>query len=95
MTVETFLEEKPTLSEFESCIAQYEHFHNHVTSLPDSYVIGAVLYDTTPLKEAIKTEAETWKKTYGRALANQVIFIFFPSIFSFLFINFDSDLKTY
>lgn len=73
MTVETFLEEKPTLSEFDSCIAQYEHFHNHVASLPDSYVIGAVLYDTTPLKEAIKTEAGTWKKTYGRALANQVI----------------------
>ena len=81
MTVNSFLEEKPALSEFDSCIAQYNHLHNHVESLPDSYVIGAVLYDTTPLKEAIKTEAQNWKKTYGRALANQVCsLLFFYSV---------------
>jgi len=43
-----------------------------VEGLPENYTIGAVLYYTTPLKEAIFTETQTWKQTYGKALANRV-----------------------
>ena len=72
MTVNAFLEDKPSLSEFDSSISHYNRLHSLVESLPESYTIGAVLYQTAPLKEAIITEAQTWKQTYGKALADRV-----------------------
>ena len=70
--MDKFLEEKPSLSEFDSCISHYNQLHSMVEGLPESYTIGAVLYDTTPLKAAIFTETQTWKQTYGKALAHRV-----------------------
>lgn len=72
MKVNEFLETKPLLSEFDTNILYYDNLNSKVNDLPASYIIGPVIYETQPLKEAMMVEAHNWKQTYGKGLANRV-----------------------
>ncbi|EDV25010.1 uncharacterized protein TRIADDRAFT_56504 [Trichoplax adhaerens] len=66
--VRLFMQNSPTLSEFENQIRRYEKMEEMIDSLPTSYRVGSVVFTTELLKKSLKAETSSWKKAFGRAL---------------------------
>ena len=67
-----FLQSQPTLEDFENELKKYMNVEQEINSITSSYTIGSLCLQTTPLKNALKHEAEEWKSQYAKNLHQQV-----------------------
>jgi dynein heavy chain len=71
-TIQKFLDNKPTIGDFENEINRYEFIEKEIMEIPSSTQMGMVLISAEPLKLALMTETKEWKQQYGLNLNKKV-----------------------
>ncbi|KAJ3055739.1 Dynein heavy chain 5, axonemal [Rhizophlyctis rosea] len=71
-TITAFLNNKPTIADFESEINRYEGIEREINEIPGTTQIGLLLISSEPLKLALGGETKEWKQQYGLNLNRKV-----------------------
>ena len=71
-TIQKFLGNSPTISDFENEINRYEMIEREILEIPASTQIGLLLISAEPLKLALLSETKEWKQQYGLNLNKKV-----------------------
>ncbi|XP_052831159.1 dynein axonemal heavy chain 5-like [Octopus bimaculoides] len=66
-SLERFLQEDPSLSDFESNIIYYEQLENKIHQEPEYFDVGSIAIYTEKLRFGLLTETKTWRQHYGKA----------------------------
>ncbi|XP_029694908.1 dynein heavy chain 5, axonemal [Takifugu rubripes] len=78
-----FIQDSPTLSEFESQIIFYRNLEMQISAEPEYIVVGALALFTVDLKLALTSETKSWMADYG-ALCNRKYQSEMEQIFAFV-----------
>ncbi|XP_036366495.1 dynein heavy chain 5, axonemal-like [Octopus sinensis] len=70
-SLERFLQEDPSLSDFESNIIYYEQLENKIYQEPEYFDVGSIAIYTEKLRFGLLTETTTWRQHYGKACNNK------------------------
>jgi dynein heavy chain, axonemal len=71
-TIEKFLNNSPTIGDFENEINRYEYIEREIMEIPGTTQIGLLLISAEPLKLALLSETKDWKQQYGLNLNRKV-----------------------
>lgn len=71
-TIEKFLNDSPTIGDFENEINRYEYIEKEILEIPANTQIGLLLISAEPLKLALLSETKDWKQQYGLNLNRKV-----------------------
>jgi dynein heavy chain, axonemal len=70
--IQKFLQNSPTIADFENEIGRYELIEKEILEIPPHTQIGIVLISAEPLKLALLSETKEWKQQYGLSLNKKV-----------------------
>ncbi|PAA86956.1 hypothetical protein BOX15_Mlig012039g1 [Macrostomum lignano] len=66
--VKEFMNRKPILSEISAVFKANVDMEMELSALPQSYQVGAIIYSTEKLKDALIEECKAWRLAYGKEL---------------------------
>ena len=66
-----FMASKPSLSQYESKLLEFQEVDKQIDGITSIHVIGAMSINTSTLKNNLRYEVQTWKLTFSKFLHNQ------------------------
>jgi len=66
-----FMQSKPSLSEYEAKLLDFQQVDRQINEITSVHVIGAMSINTSTLKNNLRYEVQTWKLTFSRFLHDQ------------------------
>uniref|UniRef100_A0A7S2R9V8 Dynein heavy chain linker domain-containing protein n=1 Tax=Mucochytrium quahogii TaxID=96639 RepID=A0A7S2R9V8_9STRA len=66
-----FMATKPSLSEYEAKLTEFQEVDRQINAITSMHVIGAMSINTSTLKNNLRYEVQTWKLTFSRFLHDQ------------------------